>query len=394
MAERWLIVAHDASNSGAPRMLLEVLRGVRTVRGPDWSCEILLVRGGVLTAEFQQLGLVRSLAHPWAQGRGLGARLFRKLIDLPLGQPRRLRRWSKEWRAGGFDLVYNNTSTNGRLLPLLGTLGCPILTHVHELDESLRRFNASADLALTLNHSDHFLAVSQAVARDLGVHGIPPTRVTIVPNFLPALPPPMDEAERMALRQRLPLPPDAFIVAGCGHIDRFKGTDLFVAAAESLRRRTPRRLLFIWIGGATDLAFARHVRQSVRRQKLEAVVRFIGAVADARPWLAASDLVAVTSRVESFSMVALEAGAQGRPVVGFAAARGLADLLEDKPDQLIPELDPEALAAVIDGLMGHPEKAVQQGQLLRAKIGAEFLVGPRVQAILTVVDGLKPRGGK
>ena len=50
MAERWLIVAHDASNSGAPRMLLEVLRGVRAVRGPDWSCEILLVRGGVLTA--------------------------------------------------------------------------------------------------------------------------------------------------------------------------------------------------------------------------------------------------------------------------------------------------------------------------------------------------------
>jgi glycosyltransferase involved in cell wall biosynthesis len=389
MAERWLVIANEATNSGAPRMLLEVLRGVRAARGPDWTCEILLRRGGALVGEFAGFGPVRILSHPRAFGPGPGSRAYRTLVDRPWFQPRRLAGWLGPWQESGFDLVYNNTATNGFVVPAVRRLGCPILTHVHELGYALRRFNTAASLRQTLENSDHFLAVSPAVALDLEACGVAAARITLMPNFLPALPPAPEAAARPALRARLGLPPDTLVVAGCGHIDRLKGTDLFVRMAASLARATPGKIACIWIGGETDALFAWKVRRLVRRHGLGDRVRFVGAVPDAGPWLAASDVVAITSRVESFSLVALEAAALGRPVVGFADARGLAGMLGAEPDLLVPGFDAAAMAAVVHGLLQDSSRANALGRRLRARVGAEFLAGPRIAALLSVVDQLQ-----
>ena len=93
--EHWLVVAHEASNSGAPRMLLELLRGIRAARDPTWSCEILLGRGGPLTEEFRSLGPVRRLTDPRTEGTGLVSKLFDRLMDKPIFQPWRLDRIMK-----------------------------------------------------------------------------------------------------------------------------------------------------------------------------------------------------------------------------------------------------------------------------------------------------------
>ena len=389
MSERWLVVAHEATNSGAPRMLLEVLRGVQAARGLGWSCEILLCRGGPLTGEFARLGSVHLLSHRWAEGAAVRAGLFRKFVDRPWVQPRRLAAALARWPSGRFDLVYNNTATNAHLVPAVRGLGAPVLTHVHETAYALEKLLAKEALAQTLGNTDHFLAVSPVVAEALMGCAVAAGAITIVPNFLPELPPRPDAGARQAWRARCQLPPESFVVMGCGHMHEVKGTDLFVETAAALSAITAQKLSFVWLGGETDGRFAREVRREVRRRNLEAVVRFVGPVTDARPWFAASDAVAVTSRMESFSLVALEAAALGRPVVGFAGARGLVDLLGDEPDLLAPGWDASALASALRAMLQDPEAAQAQGQRLRAKVASRFLAGPRIADILSVVDKLQ-----
>jgi glycosyltransferase involved in cell wall biosynthesis len=390
MAERWLVISHEATNSGAPRMLLQILRGVSALRGAEWKCEILLRRGGVLEPEFARLGPVHLLPHPWAEGRSLRAGIYRKFFDRPWIQPRRLFRWIRHWEGAGFDLVYNNTATNSYLVPAARRLGCPIVTHVHELGCAMRRFNTPAALAQTLMNTDRFIAVSPSVMADLVDCGAPADRVTVVPNFLPKLPAEPDAAARAALRQQLGLPADAWVVTGCGHVDHIKGTDLFVEVAAVLKGRIRRPLCFTWIGGVTDARFARSVRRLVRRRGVSDVVRFIGAVEEPAPWFGASDVVAVTSRFESFSLVALESAALGRPVVGFAGARGLASVLGGS-SLLAADHDPAAMASIVLSLLENTVYAQDVGQRLRSRVGAEFLATPRIREILSVTGELRMR---
>lgn len=387
MRDPWLIVSHEASNSGAPRMLLGILRGIRKARERTWSCEILLGRGGPLAGEFAEFGHVRRLTHAFAEGSSAAAKLFNRIVDQPLLQPRRLRRWTKQWRRAGIGLVYVNSGTNGRLMPALRAMGRPVVTHVHELAYSLRRFNRPAGLEAVLNGTDHFLAVSSAAVSDLQALGVPRERVTRVPDFLSGMPAPADAAAaRREICQRLGLAQDTRLVTACGHIDRVKGPDLFVAMAGLLANRIAAPVAFLWIGGVTDRALARRVRAEVRRKGLDRVVRFVGAVEDCTPFFAASNVVVITSRVESFSLVALEAGALGRPVVGFAAARGLADLLD--AGSIVPELSAPAMAERVAGLLEHPGEAARRGLLLRGRIGAEFLAERWTGEILAVAEGL------
>lgn len=387
--ERWLVIGHEASNTGAPRMLLEVLRGVRAARGPGWSCRILLRRGGTLLPEFAKLGPVDVLSHPWSEGRSIRAGSFRKFIDRPWIQPWRLKRWMEQWSGIKFDLVYNNTATNADLVPAARSFGCPLLTHVHELDYTLSQFSTPAAVAQTLENTDHFLAVSPAVVSDLVQRGVAAAAISLAPNFLAALPKLVSAPERRALREQLNLPADAFVIAGCGYIHWLKGTDLFVEVAAILAESMRKPVIFVWIGGEANGHFARQVRARVSARMLQQTVRFIGPVSDPGPWFSASDAVAITSRVESFSLVALEAAALGRPVVAFHGARGLSGLLEHWPELLVPDFNASAMASLLRNMQESPLIAIETGKQLRARVTAEYLAEPRITEVLALVDKLQ-----
>lgn len=387
--ERWLIVAHEASNSGAPRMLLEVLQGVQVAR-PGWSCEFLFRHGGDRLAAFAKLGTVHVLAHPLAEGRSWPARLYRRFIDHPWRQRVRLRRWMRARASAHFDLIYSNTTTNGFVLAAVRSFGCPILTHVHELATGMRRFNSSADLAHTLGLSRHFIAVSAPAAEDLQTFGVPIDRISVVPNFLAAFPPAPVLRSPVAWRRQLGLRDDGLLVVGCGHLDRIKGPDLFLELAATVAADFPAgALTWVWVGGIVDRALARRLRADVRRRGLQDTVRFVGSQPEAAPWFGASDVVVVTSRAESFSLVALEAAALARPVAGFAGARGLRTMLEDIPGLLAPDHDVGALADIVMGWLRSPQHAKEVGLQLRASVAAKCDAASCIQKILAIADRLR-----
>jgi glycosyltransferase involved in cell wall biosynthesis len=88
--------------------------------------------------------------------------------------------------------------------------------------------------------------------------------------------------------------------------------------------------------------------------------------------LAATDVFAMPSRVDSFGIVYLEAWAYGVPVIGCQAG-GVPDVIDDGQDGLlIPFGDQQALAAAIDALLADPDRRRAMGQRGRAKVEANY----------------------
>ncbi|WP_121747060.1 glycosyltransferase, partial [Streptomyces sp. E2N166] len=128
-------------------------------------------------------------------------------------------------------------------------------------------------------------------------------------------------------------------------------------------------------------------------ERAPASVLFAGAVADARPWYRAADLVVLPSRWEGMALAPLEAMACGRAVVVTdvdGAREGLPSALV--PHCLVPPMDPEALAAAVTGLLLDAPLRTSLGRRGRAHVLSTHDVRHTAAAITAVYDDLLGHG--
>jgi glycosyltransferase involved in cell wall biosynthesis len=145
---------------------------------------------------------------------------------------------------------------------------------------------------------------------------------------------PAGDSEKRAARRELDIPPTAPLVVCAGRVTRQKGQDILLAAWPAVRARCPTAQLAL-VGDGDLLA--------VLRQNACSSVRFVRSTADIRPWLAAADVVTVPSRWEGLPLIALEAVASGRSVVGTMVG-GLNEIITPVIGCLVPPENPRALA--------------------------------------------------
>jgi glycogen synthase len=99
-------------------------------------------------------------------------------------------------------------------------------------------------------------------------------------------------------------------------------------------------------------------------------IRILGHISDEekRDLLAATDVLAMPSRTDSFGIVYLEAWFYGKPVIG-ARAWGIADVITHGVDGvLVPFGDVETLAYELASLLAAPARRVQFGEAGRRKV--------------------------
>jgi glycosyltransferase involved in cell wall biosynthesis len=180
------------------------------------------------------------------------------------------------------------------------------------------------------------------------VHG-PATRATVQGLGLPisrvypgrsALEPPSPPPERVPpTLQDLPHPRILF----AGRLHREKGPDVLL---EAIARLSPPPACVLLGVGPEEAG----LRDRARQLGIDGVVRMPGWQERVGPWLAASELLVVPSRYESWSQAAVTAMAHGVPVVA-TNVEGLPSTLADGRGLLVPSEDPGALAAAIDDVL-------------------------------------------
>jgi glycosyltransferase involved in cell wall biosynthesis len=205
-----------------------------------------------------------------------------------------------------------------------------------------------------------------------------------------------DPAARRALRGRLSLPEDALIVCTAGRLVRKKGFEYLIDAAARLRERHPRAHLVIAGGGDLD--------QELRRRAGDAGIRpavhFLGSVpqSDIPALLAGADVIAVPSvrddagNVDGLPNVVMESLASGTPLVATTAG-GIGSVVEHgRTGFLVPERDPDALAAALAALLADDGLRARIGLAARQEAGERFTWERYAQRLEAIFDLAAGRG--
>lgn len=382
-----LFIAHEASRTGAPNVLYLFLKWLRA--NTDVSPVILLRKGGYAEADFGRLGrtLVFSKPRSWTQSR-FGRTLLAGNWDRTLGRWRVGVTW-RRWLRKNVRLVYSNTIANGDVLQMLPYLSCPVISHIYEMEYSIREVQRSYtgwygidNMRVAKDRTTHYLAASNAVKDGLVKnHQIAADKIDVVypPTQVAELDHGWLAQRRAEIREKLGIPPSAFVVGGCGTITWLKGTELFVRMAGELRRLLPNEpLAFLWVGVEVDQGFTRYqLLHDAKQLGIESLVHFTGYVPNPLEYFAASDALALTSRVDSFPLVMLEAAALGKPTVCFASAGGAPDFVEQDCGFVVPYLDTGAMAAAM--------QALAKEHALRARLGQRALEKVRERCDVNVI---------
>jgi len=164
------------------------------------------------------------------------------------------------------------------------------------------------------------------------------------------------DGQRFRMRHDLVGP----IVTFLGVVTYDKGSFHLVQAMERLWERGLHAHLVI-AGPQVDefKHFYRRLPPSIQDR-----VQLLGPVhgQDKRDLLAATDALALPSRIDSFGIVYLEAWANRKPVIG-ARAGGVPDVIDDGVNGMLVEFgDVEDLAAVIESLLADPSRRREMGE--------------------------------
>lgn len=210
--------------------------------------------------------------------------------------------------------------------------------------------------------ADRTLSCSTATGVELETAG---ERLAIVPNGVdPDRFVPVTDPERHAARRSLGLAPEPFVVAFVGeyHTNR-KGLDTLLAAVAAGDEH------LVVAGSGPGRALTRKVRRLGCADRVRAV-----GFCDARTVIAAADAVAVPSRYEPFSIVALEAAASGVPLI-LSSRAGAAEHLADAAYLVDEPVDAPAVRRALDRLRSAPP-AERAARVAAGRAAAERLAWP------------------
>jgi glycosyltransferase involved in cell wall biosynthesis len=204
-------------------------------------------------------------------------------------------------------------------------------------------------------NAQHVIAVSQTVANEVHMLGVPRERIEIIHNGVDVdqFRPGPSERDAFHLPQGIPLA----LFVGDIRSPR-KNLDTVLKAMQ----RVPK--IHLVVAGDTKRSLAPSLAKSLG---LEDRTHFLGKTPNVAGLMRSVDLFVFPSRYEPFGLVVLEAMASGLPVIASKCIGAVApfdDVVElvDDPD------DADALASSVSALLDSPERRARMSQSARQKV--------------------------
>lgn len=354
-----LFISHDAARCGAQILLLNFLNWVKN--NSSIPFDILLKKGGELESDFFRLSKCHVYKQPAEHEDNL----------------------ETHYRKGAVGLVYSNTITNGDLLEQLSYLQCPIITHVHELENYIY-LCGETNFNKVDRHTSLYIAASRAVKENLmNNHGITPERIRVVHEFIPT----ENYSEmkiiesREKIRQELSIPKNAFVIGASGTTDWRKSPELFVQLAGYMKRHhADLPLYFLWVGGHASW----EIEYDISKLGLN-TVRFVSHTSNAIDYFNVMDVFALVSRIDPYPLVCLEAASLGKPVICFDHAGGMQEFVEDDCGFVVPYLGIAEMAEKILLLQNTPSLGSRLGARGQQKVRERHDVSVAGREIIAII---------
>ena len=315
-----LLIAHEASRTGAPRALLEATKALSVRAGLD--CWVLLMDGGSFEAEFGDHVPTLNLEALTTPNRSKEQALWEVLMAFRAYAERALAICNTEvlWYVGA----------------QCAEAEIPSIAWIHELPTSIDNFGGgAASFATIARSSRRIIVVSEFVKSALSArYQVPPDRFEVIYAGTMSRPrQPGGERTSRAIREELGIPEDGLVVLGCGTLQQRKGVDLFTQVAIRVLGRLA-NAWFVWVGKQLDTEILTWGVHDARSAGVAERLIFAGEREDVFAYYEAADLFLLTSREDPFPLANLEAMSMGLPVIAFEGAGGATEYLRRRPRRL------------------------------------------------------------
>jgi glycosyltransferase involved in cell wall biosynthesis len=358
---RVLLVTHDASRTGAPRVALLVAHAL-VDRGHRVS--IVSLGGGPMLEDFAELAptcttpLLRARGRVRRTGR---VRTLTWLLDTLAALVLLARNPS--------DVVYVNSTAAASFIRPAQWLRRRVVLHAHESLQVADRLLTEARVKELAGIE--LVACSPSTHDDLcRLSGRAPEEVHLIHS--------VPDEERVLATARLPGTghDGAQVVGACGSVNHRKGTDLWLEAATRVipARRRPTR--FVWVGDLSGRPAPEHSHG----------VGFTGALQNPYAEMARFDVATLPSRDDPFPLVVLEAMLLGVPVVAFDVG-GVRAQVGDT-GVVVPAGDVSAFASAVIDLLDDDDLRARLGTAARERVRDLYSSEAFRARITALVDGM------
>lgn len=340
-APRILFVSHEATRTGAPHIILNILRHFE--RTTFATLQTILHSGGFLAEEF--------VRHSETDCLNLPRQASEDLV-------KRIRRICSRYHDDPPRLAICNSMESRHIAFELYRLGIPVIFLVHELPSSYERI----DFQQVFDCSRKIIFPAEVVRDAINHHApVPMDKACVFPQGL--LNPDFgtrinQEQARREVRAELGVPEDAFLVLGCGTLDLRKGIDHFAGVARTMlqRGRVERPVHFVWVGEGDRWPHTpyHYTMLDVYMAGIQNHVHFIGERPEVESWFVGSDAFFLSSRVDPFPCVVHEAMASHLPVITFDKSGGAATAIADGAGLIAPYGDYECVSGHLETIANQP----------------------------------------
>ncbi|MDQ2137360.1 rhamnan synthesis F family protein [Alcaligenaceae bacterium B3P038] len=340
-----VVVVHEASRSGAPILGWNIALNLRA----KYRVVLISLKEGVLWNDFKEnsdalVGPVPHVYHNELDSRAFGRAIVHQY-------------------APAFAIV--NSVESRMVTEGIVTSGVPVVALVHEF----AAYTKPTGTLQRLYELATEIVFPAEVVRQSSLDAYPILRVRssrVLPQGQSRVPPKprkagvvhVNEAEKVVASLRPKPREKSYLVVGMGFFDWRKGVDLFLSTATTVIKRYPDLdIRFVWVGHGYKVTDALDVSAYVSDQIIRSGVgdkfEIIDAVGDVDAVYKTADLLYLSSRLDPLPNVSIDAALQGLPIVCYAEASGMAEILLSTPETsrlVVPHLDLAEAATEIAAL--------------------------------------------
>ncbi|WP_322078629.1 glycosyltransferase [Burkholderia cepacia] len=349
-----IFVSHEASRTGAPAVLLSLMRWIKENTNIKFS--VVIGYGGPWNSEFEKIA---------------------DCFYLDRNYRRSLRDELREFCGNHVKVVYANTIASGFYAEHLRFLNAKFVTHVHEMENVFKIFESNFD-ALK-GFCSEYIAVSkgsyEAIVKRVGTKS---AKITKLPPFIE--------------KGRNSDGGDAFIpsrkaIFGCGAVEFRKGFDIFCDVATELIRAGYSDFMMYWIGAATDEL---NPNAEIQRRGLVGHVEWLGIKSYPRDYFSSGALFLLPSREDPFPLVCMEAAECSLPIICFDERAGdMHTFVEDDAGVVVAHGDAAAMAAAAHALLTDESRRSKLGAAAKEKVKQRHYADVVVPAILDLLPEME-----
>ncbi|MBT2621803.1 MULTISPECIES: glycosyltransferase family 4 protein [Chryseobacterium] len=386
-----LVISHEASLSGAPILLLSVLKKLKQEK-KNFSIDILLLRAGQLFEDFAKISDNKIIvASYYNQSFSFINRNFKKLqaAFFPTAETReeQIEKITGRLFSNNYDLVYGNTAET-----LIWTIpfykkNIPTIVAIHELAFGVESSYSKEFILENVSNVSTIIAGSNAVAENLITrYGAKPEKIKVIHSFVDEV---IDiQKDTTALKKELNISDNELVIGIASSQELRKGTDLVPLLVKKIADQTDIDFKFINLGGTSKIGPVKCSKLDAEKLGVDDKIIYVDHNKFPNDYINIFDIFLLLSREDPFPLVMLTAAKLKKPIVAFEQSGGAVEFLENGFGVLAPYLDLDTMASEIVKLLQSKELRENYGIKIQNKLELEYSEKRLTTDIFQTMDNL------